>query len=463
MPSKIVVCPQHASPDAVTATKRRLGRRFETLARDHDNLEVLDLAPPLRDARAHGPLFHVRDEALTARGAFFAHRALVKAAAVRGLSPLPLERCALAESHRAAPTGLEDLPVVGHDEDVGEPVVPAPALEADITTLTARRMPAGAHLEIDGVAAPRVYERLEAPHLPRVLLLGDDSALPMVPWIAETTSRLVVLRTSVAPLEQIELELPHVVLYVVDERGLGVAPRPVQATAAVVSPIGDGEGSDGHPASDSPTSPWRSPRRLGALAALLLLAAAGVALTRGDDRAPRRAPSTARTATSAPGLPRQGVDPARPLRAPLVVDDIRWAVFARSLGDPFVVDGVRWAVFAQPDVPWTTIAQRVTPPVGQRWLFISSRARNLARPGFDPSALSFVLADAGGRTYTPVPGVGTTSESPPVGPLSLGMLGHVRLAFFVSAAATGFTLHFASRPEGGVPIAVDVGNPRPVS
>jgi hypothetical protein len=229
VPAKLAIHPEHAPPGAQPADDDRPARLLEGLARDHDHLEVLDLAGPLRDARVHGPLFHQRDDALNARGAFAVHRALLKAAGVRGLRPLPLDRCVLAESLRATPRGLEGLPVLdrpaGAVADAPDLVDLPPALEADAATLKARRMPAGPHLEIGGLAAPRVYERPDAPGLPRALLLGSDAAImPLIPWLAETTSRLVVLRTVRPPLEQLELELPDLVLYVIDERLLAVTP-----------------------------------------------------------------------------------------------------------------------------------------------------------------------------------------------------------------------------------------------
>lgn len=89
---------------------------------------------------------------------------------------------------------------------------------ADPATLESLRMPAEAHLEIAGLPAPRVYKRDVAGDIPRVLLLGHPVIHELTPWIADTTSRLVVLSTPEPPLEQIELELPELVLHVLDER-----------------------------------------------------------------------------------------------------------------------------------------------------------------------------------------------------------------------------------------------------
>ena len=199
------------------------------LARDRQHLDVLDLLPALRDATEHGPLFHARDEGMNARGAFFAQRALLKHSGLgrEGLLPLPLERAAFAPTP-VRPSGLEVVPVVEFADGrlVPRALPPAPEAEdaagaPEAATLKALRMPAAAHLEIDGLPAPRVYENADADGVPRVVALGHPVVHAVAPWIAEAASRLVVLSTAVAPLEQIELELPHVVLHVLEERLLG--------------------------------------------------------------------------------------------------------------------------------------------------------------------------------------------------------------------------------------------------
>ncbi len=172
-------------------------------ARDLEHLEVLDLLPALRDATAHGELFYARDDGLNARGAFFAHRALLKHAGLstRGLIPLSLERASFAPKRVMRSSDLEEPPMV-----------------ADAAALESLRMPAEAHLEIANLPAPRVYKRDVADEIPRVVLLGHPVIHELTPWIADTTSRLVVLSTHEPPLEQIELELPDLVLHVLDER-----------------------------------------------------------------------------------------------------------------------------------------------------------------------------------------------------------------------------------------------------
>ena len=172
-------------------------------ARDLEHLEVLDLLPALRDATPHGELFHARDDGLNARGAFFAHRELLKHAGLspHGLLPLGLERASFVPKRATRSSDLEEPPMV-----------------ANAAALESLRMPAEAHLEIAGLPAPRVYKRDVAAEIPRVLLLGHPVVHELTPWIAETTSRLVVLSTHEPPLEQIELELPALVLHVLDER-----------------------------------------------------------------------------------------------------------------------------------------------------------------------------------------------------------------------------------------------------
>ncbi len=214
-------------PRLATKVGRRHGAALARLARDRQHLDVLDLLPALRDATAHGPLFHARDEAMNARGAFFAQRALLKQAGLGGLLPLPLERAVFAPRPDPPPRGLETLPVVQYKRGELLPCDLPPAGDdegaedvADAAALKALRMPASTHLEVAGLPAPRVYENAEAAGAPRVLLLGHPVIDALTPWIAEASSRVVVLSTPAAPLEQIELELPHVVIQVLEERFL---------------------------------------------------------------------------------------------------------------------------------------------------------------------------------------------------------------------------------------------------
>jgi len=223
MPSKLAVHREQAPPRlARHADKRPHAASLMRLARDRDHLDLLDLLPALRDAVEHGALFHPRDDGLNARGAFFAHRALLKHAGIHRLKPLSVDRAAFARTRVPVPAGLTELPVVAFVD--GELVPHEPKKlgagrleEADAATLESVRMPAGAHLEIEGLEAPRVYEHEGAAGTPRVMLMGDPVVHALTPWIAETTSRLVVLSTPAAPLEQIELEMPAVVLHVLDE------------------------------------------------------------------------------------------------------------------------------------------------------------------------------------------------------------------------------------------------------
>ena len=88
----------------------------------------------------------------------------------------------------------------------------------DAAALVAQRMPAPQHIEVPGGRAPLLYELPKDAEQPRIGLVGHPCALPLVPWLAERSRRLVVFQTAMPPLEPLELEYPDVVLHVLDER-----------------------------------------------------------------------------------------------------------------------------------------------------------------------------------------------------------------------------------------------------
>lgn len=215
-PPKLAVHPELATMP--TAGVPRCAPELEALARDSDSLEVFDLLPVLLDARRHGELYLPREETLSALGAFHVHRALVKRAGPvgPGLRALPIEAMALAPALESGEEPLAALPTLG---DPADPEAEQPE-GIDAAALRALRMPAGGHLELDGLPAPRVYERGDAQQLPRAVLVGDPVVHAVAPWLAEATSRLVVLSATRAPLVPIELEHPAVVFHLLDDRRL---------------------------------------------------------------------------------------------------------------------------------------------------------------------------------------------------------------------------------------------------
>jgi hypothetical protein len=212
-PAKLSVHPERAA--VATAGLERCARDLEALARDSDSLDLLDLLPVLQDARRHGPLFLPREETLSALGAFHVQRALIKRAGPP-LRALALDALALAPALDPGADPLGKLPAIGESPAAADGVPDA----ADAAALRALRMPAGRHLEIEGLPAPRVYERTDAPDLPRAVLVGDPVIHAVAPWLAEATSRLVVMSSPQVPLGAVELEHPAAVLHVLEDRRL---------------------------------------------------------------------------------------------------------------------------------------------------------------------------------------------------------------------------------------------------
>jgi hypothetical protein len=228
VPAKLSLYRNLAPAGLPPAEAHRLAAQVVRLADERQHLDALDLLPALRAQVRRGPIFHPRDDTLTAWGAFSAHRAIVKHAGLvqAGLEPLRAEDAVFTPPDAGPPAGtpLEQLPAMAWDGKTLTPTVldPAPEVpppeELDAAALHALRMPAAEHLTIEGLPAPRVYERQDAEGVPRVVMIGHPVMHGLTPWLAETTSRLVVLSTPEAPLAQIELELPALVVQVLDER-----------------------------------------------------------------------------------------------------------------------------------------------------------------------------------------------------------------------------------------------------
>jgi hypothetical protein len=86
--------------------------------------------------------------------------------------------------------------------------------------LSALRAPTPAHLIEAGEARCAVYERQDAPGT-RISIIGSDPPPAFVATVAEQVGRCLVIEgRSDPPLEAVELELPHAVIHLVDEREL---------------------------------------------------------------------------------------------------------------------------------------------------------------------------------------------------------------------------------------------------
>jgi hypothetical protein len=113
-------------------------------------------------------------------------------------------------------------------------------------------------------------------------------------------------------------------------------------------------------------------------------------------------------------------------------------------GVPFVIGGMRFAVFTHAKQRWTAFAASTPAGGGKRWLLVTVRARNLTRPGFDPTALAYRVLGADGASYTPDPAYGTGSAVRPRPAVATGRgaLVQAELAFRVPSLASGLRLAF---------------------
>ena len=91
--------------------------------------------------------------------------------------------------------------------------------------LRAREAVPERHLHRSPTRAPAVFERPDASHLPRCLVVGDSFCLELLPWLAESFSRLAFVWLPDPPLDLVELERPDLLLQVKSERFLLSGPQ----------------------------------------------------------------------------------------------------------------------------------------------------------------------------------------------------------------------------------------------
>jgi alginate O-acetyltransferase complex protein AlgJ len=192
---------------------------------------LLDLLPVLRDARAHGTVYNRTDHHWNSRGAFFAARALLREARahIPGIAPLPASAARfipdpffggdLAEKPKVQIVDGMQVPWPDGAGDWSEAVE-----DVDRGLLRARTVTPAPHLRRSPTRAPAAFERPDAPHLPRCLLVGDSFCLQLLPWLAESFSRLAFVWLAEAPLDLVELERPDLLLQVKSERFLLTRP-----------------------------------------------------------------------------------------------------------------------------------------------------------------------------------------------------------------------------------------------
>ncbi len=192
---------------------------------------LLDLLPVLREARAHSQVYNRTDHHWSSRGAFIATRAMLARAGMRvpGVAPLPEDAARfradplfggdLAEKPKVAVVDGVPTPWPDGDRDWSEVVE-----RIDRGRLRAREATPEQHLYRSPTRVPAVFERPDSPHLPRCLLVGDSFCLELLPWLAESFSRLAFVWLPDPPLDLVELERPDLLLQVKSERFLLARP-----------------------------------------------------------------------------------------------------------------------------------------------------------------------------------------------------------------------------------------------
>jgi hypothetical protein len=220
----LVPCKRDVVHDTPSGARARPWGTLRAKLRDVDGVELLDLLAVLRDATRHGALYHRTDADWNDRGAFFVARALLKEAHKHETALRPLAIADLCLLQVAAYRGtLADAPRAQAPADWPAPVsevVSERGVTLDASKLRALRMPVERHLAEAGDAHLRVYAAPAQDGRARLALVGDAAALALVPWLAERASRTTFFWSSRLPLDQLELELPPVVLHLVREADL---------------------------------------------------------------------------------------------------------------------------------------------------------------------------------------------------------------------------------------------------
>jgi len=242
------------------ASERDWIAQLQGRLRDLDDVELLDLLPVLRDSARYGSAYHRSDADWNDRGAFFVARALLKEAHKRvpelrppaladlRLHQVPAYRGTLADAPKVQLLAGE-LVACEHEIEAEHGVV------IDPSGLHALRMPVERHLAEAGPVHLRVYAAPDRDERARLAVIGDAAALALLPWLAERTSRTTFFWTDSLPLDQLELELPPVVLQLVREADLHSGPltgvlraAPAAAQGApILAPSPAAEGANGTP------------------------------------------------------------------------------------------------------------------------------------------------------------------------------------------------------------------------
>jgi hypothetical protein len=171
-----------------------------------------------------------------------------------------------------------------------------------------------------------------------------------------------------------------------------------------------------------------------AVASALLLAAGGVLLLHGN-RAPRQGPGR--------------VQSVRP--APLPSLEVR----RERLDREFRARGATFRVRREASALWAREIRQRAAGNGNKWITIAVHARNLTRPRFDPTRLTYRLRDRRGTAYVGTFRGGTGPRSlAQTGTLARGQAALVQLGFSVPRDTPRLTLIFEERPIAGTQIRV---------
>ncbi len=130
-------------------------------------------------------------------------------------------------------------------------------------------------------------------------------------------------------------------------------------------------------------------------------------------------------------------------------------VRSEPLGAPFEVAGAAFEVASDPDISWAAAVRRRSPGAGMRWAILAVRVGNLARRGFDPSLLSYLLRGPGHRLLAPrQAGVVGPNALGTAGGLPIGAAAEERLVFAVPKRAEGLALAIQPSPARALEVRV---------
>jgi hypothetical protein len=125
------------------------------------------------------------------------------------------------------------------------------------------------------------------------------------------------------------------------------------------------------------------------------------------------------------------------------------AVHRARPGREFRIADAAFRATAVVNADWARQIRRRTAGDGRRWVTIAVRARNLHRPDFDPTVLSYRLRDERRRLYAADAQGGTAPPSlARHGSLKHGEVARVQLGFRVPTRARRLTLVFEDRLFG---------------